>query len=80
MLDSKAAIDLTHDPVAFKKTKHILRHANWLRDVVARRFFVPHFVSTELQLADVLTKPLKPAAHRRVLQTLLYLPPASPEP
>ena len=30
-IDSKAALDLTADPVAFKKTKHILRHAYELR-------------------------------------------------
>ena len=32
MLDSKGAISLTEDPVAFKKTKHILRAAYELRD------------------------------------------------
>ena len=36
LLDSKSAIDLAYDPVAFKKTKHILRAANELRDKVAR--------------------------------------------
>ena len=45
-LDSKSAIDLTADPVAFKKTKHILRHAHELRDRVARCVFEPSFVET----------------------------------
>ena len=31
-LDSKSAIDMTYDAVAFKKTKHVLRDANYLRD------------------------------------------------
>ena len=70
-LDSKAAIDLTADPVAFKKTKHILRHAYELRDRVARGFYVPSFVSTDLQLADILTKGLRPIPHRALLDRLL---------
>jgi hypothetical protein len=48
-MDSKAAIDLTADPVAFKKTKHILRHAHELRDRVARRIFKPGLSASLLQ-------------------------------
>ena len=33
--DSKSCIDLSYDPVSFKKTKHILRAAEGLRDYVA---------------------------------------------
>ena len=71
-LDSKSTIDLTKDPVAFKKTKHILRHAYWLRDAIQREFFVPQFVETTRQLADVLTKALRPHVHRVMMQLLLY--------
>ena len=74
-LDSKAALDLTRDPVAFKLTKHILRHAHELRDRVARSVFAPRFVETSKQLADVLTKALRSAAH---LQFLSLLPDLSP--
>ena len=34
--DSKSAVTLAFDAVAFKNTKHILRAANFLRDLVAR--------------------------------------------
>ena len=34
--DSKSAVDMSLDPVAFKRTKHILRAAEFLRDLVAR--------------------------------------------
>ena len=34
--DSKSAVDMAFDPVAFKNTKHILRAAEFLRDLVAR--------------------------------------------
>ena len=70
-LDSKAALDLAKDPVAFKKTKHILRHAYELRDRVARRIYEPAFVPSERQLADILTKPLQPQDHARILPSLL---------
>ena len=70
-IDSRAAIDLTADPVAFKRTKHILRHAYELRDRVLRRVFVPTYVETAAQLADVLTKGLRSASHLRFLAALL---------
>ena len=57
-LDSKSAIDLCFDAVAFKKTKHILRDAEFLRDVVARLTFAPKHVASADMLADIMTKPL----------------------
>ena len=71
-LDNKATIELTQDPVAFKKTKHILRHAHELRDRVARRVLRPVYVPTDQQLADVLTKGLREDAHRVLLDSLLF--------
>ena len=71
LLDSKSAIDLTYDPVAFKKTKHILRAANELRDRVAREVFKPTYVEAAGQRADILTKPLGPTGHRSHLAFLL---------
>jgi hypothetical protein len=72
MLDSKSALDLAADPVAFKKTKHILRHAYELQDRVLRRIFEPQFVDTDHQLADILTKGLRVAQHKAVLNMLLH--------
>ena len=57
-LDCKSAIDMAFDPVAFKKTKHILREAFYLRDLVAREIFKPSHVPSRLQKADIFTKPL----------------------
>ena len=73
MLDSKSAIDLASDPVAFKKTKHILRHTYELRDRVARNIYQPVFVDTESQLADILTKGLRQHLHKAMLPRLLCL-------
>ena len=72
LLDSKAAIDLAEDPVAFKKTKHILRHAYELRDRVARGVYVTAFVESALQLADILTKGLRVGTHRDLVLRLLH--------
>ena len=71
-LDNKAALDLSADPVAFKKTKHILRHAFELRDRVARRLLNPIFVPSDDQLADVLTKGLRPHQHVSALSRILF--------
>ena len=57
-MDSKSAIDMAHDPVAFKKTKHIMREAHYLRDLVARRVYTPEHVASADMLADIFTKPL----------------------
>ena len=76
-LDSKAALDLANDPAHFKLTKHILRHAYELRDRVARGVYAPTYVETSKQLADVLTKALRPGAHREFLGAALF-PTASP--
>ena len=57
-LDSKSAIDMAFDPVAFKKTKHVLRDAEYLRDLVAKEVYAPEHVSSAEQLADIFTKAL----------------------
>ena len=54
--DSKSCIDLSFDPVSFKKTKHILRAAEGLRDYVARFLFLLTFVAGKSNVADILTK------------------------
>ena len=54
--DSKSAVDLAFDPVAFKKTKHILRAAEFLRDLVARRVVTLEHVPGTVMIADILTK------------------------
>ena len=54
--DNGAVISLSLDPVAFKKTKHILRAAEFLRDLVARRFIALVHIAGKDNVADVLTK------------------------
>ena len=54
--DSGSAIKMSWDPVAFKNTKHILRAANFLRDLVAREAVQVSHVPGKTMLADLLTK------------------------
>ena len=68
--DSKSAIDMFVDPVAFKKTKHIMRAAHFLRDLVARRFIVLSKIAGEDNVADLLTKPVSLPVFRKLSQVL----------
>ena len=54
--DSKSAVDMSFDPVAFKNTKHILRAAEFLRDLVRKEVVVMTHVPGTTMLADLLTK------------------------
>ena len=67
--DSKSAVDMAFDPVAFKQTKHILRAAEFLRDLVAREVLVLRHVPGRVMLADLLTK----AVARPIFLELLRL-------
>jgi len=56
MADSKSAVGMAFDPVAFKKTKHILRAAEFLRDLVNRGVISVEHLPGVVMLADLLTK------------------------
>ena len=49
-------MDLSYDPVSFKKTKHILRAAEGLRDYVARLVLELVHLPGKINIADILTK------------------------
>ena len=63
----KSAVGMAFDPVAFKKTKHILRAAEFLRDLVAREVVSVEHLPGAVMLADILTK----AASRAVFVELI---------
>jgi hypothetical protein len=54
--DSASAVSMSLDPIAFKKTKHILRAAEFLRDLVAREVTTLRHVPGKVMIADLLTK------------------------
>ena len=67
--DSKSAIDMTIDPVAFKKTKHILRAAQFLRDLVAKEVVTFTHLQGSLMPSDLLTK----SVSRSILTDLMKI-------
>ena len=67
--DSKSAVDMAYDPIAFKNTKHIMRAAFFLRDLVAKLAVAMKHLSGDRMIADILTK----ATARPVFLELLLM-------
>ena len=72
--DNKSVVDLAFDPVAFKKTKHILRAAEFVRDLTLRRVLDLKWISGQSNPADLLTKPFALAHFRKLITLLRELP------
>ena len=68
--DSKSAVEMSFDPVAFKKTKHILRAAEFLRDLVAREAVVLRHLAGQFMIADLLTKAVGRVLFTRLLSLI----------
>ena len=66
--DSKSAVDMSRDPVAFKMTKHILRAAEFLRDLVARLVIEVRHLSGRVMIADLLTKAVARVIYHELLR------------
>ena len=64
------------DPVSFKNTKHILRAANFLRDLVLKGAVVLRHVKGTRNLADLLTKAVARAVFIELLRLLDSCPDA----
>jgi len=67
--DSKSAVGMSFDPVAFKNTKHIMRAAEFLRDLVLKGHVTLEHLPGDVMIADILTK----AVARTVFSTLMGL-------
>ena len=72
--DNKSVVDFSFDAVAFKKTKHILRAAEFVRDLAARRVIQVHWIAGHNNPADLLTKPFPLVTFRKLLALLSDLP------
>lgn len=59
LCDNKGSIDLSKNPVQHARTKHIEIHHHFLRDNVQKGNISIEKVSSEDNIADILTKPLK---------------------
>ena len=58
LCDNTSAINLSKNPVHHSRTKHIDVRHHFLRDNVLKGEIEVEFICTELQLADIFTKPL----------------------
>jgi hypothetical protein len=68
--DNTGAITLTTADVFYRKVKHIHVRYHQVRDEIAQDTVSIEFVPTELQAADIFTKPLKAQKHHRPVQLL----------
>ena len=68
--DNKGVYDLSFDAVAFKKTKHIMRAAEFLRDLCLRRVYTIKWISGEQNPADILTKAVSVSVFRTLMAIL----------
>ena len=69
--DSDGSVDLSFDPVAFKKTKHIMRHCSRFRHEVSHERFHPVHIPGDQNIADMLTKPLPRATFLKFFRMVL---------
>ena len=68
--DNTSAINLSKNLVHHSRTKHIdIRH-HFLRDHVLKGDILLDFISTENQIADILTKPLEEETHVKLRREL----------
>ena len=59
LVDNKSAISLAKNPVAHGRSKHIETRFHFIRDQVNKKKLELVYCTTEDQLADVFTKPLR---------------------
>ena len=58
MCDNTAAIQFAKDPKFHRKTKHIKRRYDFVRDTIKEKEVTIKYISTSKMLADPLTKPI----------------------
>ncbi|GJV95024.1 retrovirus-related pol polyprotein from transposon TNT 1-94 [Tanacetum coccineum] len=68
--DNTSAIAISNNPVLHSRTKHIDIRYHFIRDHILKGDIELHFVPTELQLADIFTKPLAEPSFTRLVAEL----------
>ncbi|GKD94781.1 retrovirus-related pol polyprotein from transposon TNT 1-94 [Tanacetum coccineum] len=68
--DNTSAIAISNNPVLHSRTKHIDIRYHFIRDHILKGDIELHFVPTDLQLADIFTKPLAEPSFTRLVAEL----------
>ena len=69
--DNQACIHLAKNPIISNRSKHIDIRYHYTREVLETGKIMIEHVSTDKQVADLLTKPLGPEAHKKQTEKLL---------
>ena len=68
--DNKSAIAIANDPVHHGRVKHIQVKVHFFRDHLKKGHLKLEYISTENQVADLLTKPLPAVQHLKLAQEM----------
>ncbi|GJR37455.1 retrovirus-related pol polyprotein from transposon TNT 1-94 [Tanacetum coccineum] len=68
--DNTSAITISNNPVLHSRTKHIDIRYHFIRDHILKGDIKLHFVQTDLQLADIFSKPLAEPSFTRLIAEL----------
>ncbi|GJT13321.1 retrovirus-related pol polyprotein from transposon TNT 1-94 [Tanacetum coccineum] len=71
--DNTSAIAISNNPVMHSRTKHIDIRYHFIRDHIIKGDIELHFVPTDLQLADIFTKPVAEPSFTRLVAKLAML-------
>jgi hypothetical protein len=67
--DNQAALSIAQNPVHYQRSKHIAIRYHFIRQAVQDQISLD-YVHTDVQIADVLTKALKPVKHAQAVNLL----------
>nr|GEU91856.1 retrovirus-related Pol polyprotein from transposon TNT 1-94 [Tanacetum cinerariifolium] len=69
--DNTSAISISNNPVLHSRTKHIDIRCHFIKDHILKGDIELYFVPTDLQLADIFTKPLVESSFTRLVAKLV---------
>ena len=68
--DNQAALSIVLNPVQYQRSKHIAIRYHFIRQAAQNDMITIDYVPTDEQIADVLTKALKPVKHLKAVKLL----------
>ena len=68
--DNKSAINIAHNPVQHDRTKHIEVDRHFIKEKLDSGLICTPFVTTNNQVADVLTKGLNGSTFQKIISKL----------